>query len=205
MRIHIQRISVILLAAGAMLWGQPTPAQHGRGPDNGPMPPGPGRGIPGVPPGKWWDNPEMVKKLGLTADQQKKMDDVFQQNRLRLIDLHASLEREEAMLEPLMKAPQLDDAKVLPQIDKIAQARAELEKANARLLVGVRHVLTPEQWQTLQKETPRPRHEMMGPGPQGPPPPPRAVRMATRNVNSRSPAGRKNSGRPSCVTARKIA
>ena len=33
--------------------------------------------------------------------------------------------------------------------DRIAQARAELEKANARLMLGLRHVLTPEQWEKL--------------------------------------------------------
>jgi hypothetical protein len=26
------------------------------------------------PHGRWWNNPELVQKLGLTADQQKKME-----------------------------------------------------------------------------------------------------------------------------------
>ena len=39
------------------------------------------------PPGRWWDDPEFVKKLGLSDDQQKKMDDIFNTNRLKLIDL----------------------------------------------------------------------------------------------------------------------
>jgi Spy/CpxP family protein refolding chaperone len=114
--------------------------------------------LPNAPPGKWWHNPRMVLRLNLTPEQQKKMDDVFQQSRLRLIDLNASLQREEAMLDPLVNSDQLDDAKVLPQIDKVAQARAELEKANARLLLGIRHLLTPEQWKRLTM-----------PGPVGPP------------------------------------
>ena len=118
----------------------------------------------GGPAGKWWDNPEMSKKLGITADQQKKMDDVFQQNRVKLIDLHAALDREEAVFDPLWQAAQLDDSKILPEIDRIAQARADLEKAESRLLLGLRHVLTIEQWRMLDAERP-PR-----PGP----PPPRA-------------------------------
>ena len=112
------------------------------------MAPGHSMMMPG-PGGKWWDNPELAKQINLTADQQKKMDEVFQQNRLRLIDLHAAFEKEEATLDPLIEAANPDDAKVLPQIDRVAQARAELEKANARLLLGLRHVLTPEQWKTL--------------------------------------------------------
>jgi Spy/CpxP family protein refolding chaperone len=109
-----------------------------------------------MPPGKWWDRPEFVKRLGLSPDQRKKMDDVFQQMRPRLIDLHAALDKEEAAMEPLMETSQLDDAKILPQIDRIAGARAELEKVEARLVLGLRHVLTPEQWDMLQKRPPRP-------------------------------------------------
>ena len=44
--------------------------------------------------------------------------------------------------------------KVLAQIDRIAQARAELEKANARMLLGLRGVLTLDQWKKLQAEGP---------------------------------------------------
>jgi Spy/CpxP family protein refolding chaperone len=108
------------------------------------------------PPGRWWDNPEMAKKLGMTTDQVKKMDDIFQQMRFKLIDLNGNLRKEEAVLEPLMQADQPDDGKLLPQIDRVANARAELEKANARLLLSIRHVLTVDQWKKLQLEDPRP-------------------------------------------------
>jgi Spy/CpxP family protein refolding chaperone len=97
----------------------------------------------------WWRNGNYITLLSLTTDQQKKMDDVFQQSRIKLIDLTATLDKEEAILEPLMKAERLDEGKVAPQIDKVADARAELEKANARMLLGIRLVLTPEQWTKL--------------------------------------------------------
>jgi Spy/CpxP family protein refolding chaperone len=102
-------------------------------------------------PDRWWKNPATAQSLGLTADQQKKMDDVFQQYRLKLIDLNAALEKEEIMLEPLVAAQPLDEAKITAQIDRVAQARAELEKANGRMLLGIRKPLTPEQWSKLQK------------------------------------------------------
>jgi len=123
-------------------------------------------------PGRWWENQELVQRLGLTADQQKKMEDIFQQSRIKLIDLNAALQKEEAIMEPLMAADQPDETKLLAQIDKVAQARAELEKANGRMLVGMRRVLTPDQWKKLQAEGPGGR----GPvprgqgGPGGPPP-----------------------------------
>jgi Spy/CpxP family protein refolding chaperone len=101
-------------------------------------------------PGTWWRDPEWVKTLTLTMDQQKKMDDAFQQYRLKLIDLNASLEKEELILEPLVQSVRPEDQqKTLAQIDRVAEARAELEKANARMLLGIREVLTQDQWSKL--------------------------------------------------------
>jgi Spy/CpxP family protein refolding chaperone len=82
------------------------------------------------------------------------LNDILQQHRLKLIDLDAALQREEVILEPLVNADQPDDAKVFAQVDRVAQARAELEKANSRMLWQVRRVLTPDQWKQLQ--SPRP-------------------------------------------------
>jgi Spy/CpxP family protein refolding chaperone len=116
-----------------------------------------------LPPATWWRNPDMVQKLGLNSDQQKKIEDVFQQHRLKLVDLDATLKKEEITLEPLMSADSPDETKTLAQIDKVAQARAELEKANARFLFAIRRVLTPEQWKKLQ-ENARPEGGRPGPG-----------------------------------------
>jgi Spy/CpxP family protein refolding chaperone len=115
--------------------------------------------------------------LGLTADQQKKMEAVFQQSRPNLMDLSATVRNQEAAMEPLLGADQPDEIKILAQIDRVAQARAELEKANARMLLGLRRILTPEQWKTLQADEPKGefggRHPRFGPmtGPGGDPGP----------------------------------
>jgi Spy/CpxP family protein refolding chaperone len=103
-----------------------------------------------VPPGEWWKNPEVIQKLTLTEDQQKKMDGIFQQSRLQLIDLKANLEKQEVLLEPMLNANPPDAAKALAQIGKVADSRAELEKTNAKMLLGIRSVLTADQWTKLQ-------------------------------------------------------
>src|SRR5262249_53557998 len=107
--------------------------------------------------GKWWTNTFIVRRLGLTAEQQKKLEETFQQNRIKLIDLSAALEKEEVTLDPLLDGDRLEEAKILAQVDRIAHARAELEKANARMLLAFRTALTPEQWRSLQAETGRPK------------------------------------------------
>ena len=114
------------------------------------------------PPGRWWNNPDFAKSLALTTDQQTKMDAVFQQSRPHLIDLSAALQKEEVYMEPLLSADQPDESRVLAQIDRIAAARAELEKANARMLLGLRRILTQDQWKKLQADEPR-QHGRGGP------------------------------------------
>jgi periplasmic protein CpxP/Spy len=165
------KMTMVLVCTGIAFGQHPGPPPAGPPPVGHPgdaLPPPPDQRPPlrGGPPGRWWDNPEMAKKLDMTADQIKKMDDIFQQVRFKLIDLNGNLRKEEATLDPLMQAERPDDAKLLPQIDRVANARAELEKANARLLLSIRHVLTPEQWKKLQSEDMRPPR----PDGQGPPP-----------------------------------
>ena len=102
--------------------------------------------------GKWWKDAELAQKLGLTDDQIAQMEKIFQDHRLQLIDLHATLEKQEVLLEPMINADHPDEQQTLAQIDKVAQARANLEKSNARMLFAIRNVLTPEQWKKLQTE-----------------------------------------------------
>jgi Spy/CpxP family protein refolding chaperone len=100
--------------------------------------------------GRWWNNPKMVDQLKLTDAQRKSMDDILLAHREKLIDLRASLEKAELSLEPLVNADTPNEAEILAGIDRVASARAELEKANARYLLAIRSKLTPEQWKTVQ-------------------------------------------------------
>jgi Spy/CpxP family protein refolding chaperone len=130
---------------------------------------------------RFWNNPQIVEKLKLTDEQRKAMDDTLLQHRETLVDLRGNLEKAELTLEPLMNADQPDEARILAQIDAVAQARAELEKANARFLLAIRSKLTPEQWKQVQAFRAN-RQEMRhnwrpggqgpgGPGGQAAPPP----------------------------------
>ena len=121
-----------------------------------------------APPGIWWKNPDIIQKLSLSQDQQKRMDDIFQQSRLQLIDLKANVEKQEVLLEPMLSANPPDTNKVLSQIDHVASARAELEKANARMLLGIRGVLSADQWTKLQAEQRANQRFMIFRGPNGP-------------------------------------
>jgi periplasmic protein CpxP/Spy len=100
--------------------------------------------------GRWWNNPKVVEQLKLTDAQRKSFDGILLEHREKLIDLRGNVEKAELEMEPLMSADQPNEGKILSQIDKVAQARAELEKANARFLLAIRSKLTPEQWKQVQ-------------------------------------------------------
>lgn len=118
--------------------------------DGGGPPMGFGMGPGSMPMGSWWKNQELAQKIGLSTEQVKRIDDIFVQSRVQLIHAHAALEEQELLLEPLMSANPIDQGKALAQINKIADLRADLEKTNAKMLLGIRGVLTAEQWTKLQ-------------------------------------------------------
>ncbi|MCU1286763.1 MAG: hypothetical protein JWO13_3113 [Acidobacteriales bacterium] len=137
---------------------------------------GPGGDRAPFPQGKFWKNTELAQRLGLSDSQVVQMEKIFQDTRLRLIDLHANLQKQEAILEPLIDTDTPEEAKVLQQIEKVTAARGDLEKANAQMLLGIRRVMTADQWKKLKagQEPGMYKFRVPGPGPEGEgPPPPR--------------------------------
>lgn len=100
--------------------------------------------------GAWWKNSEVVREIGLTEQQVSQIEQTFFDHRLKLIDLKATVEREETRLQPLMEADQVNEAQIGAQIDKVLAARGALEKANVMMLLSIRKVLTVEQWKKLE-------------------------------------------------------
>jgi len=100
--------------------------------------------------GQFWNNPRTVEQLKLSDEQRKAMDGIMQDHRMKLIDLRAGLEKAETAMIPLMKADMPNRGAIEAQIDKIVQARADLERANARFLLDIRMQLNADQWKQLQ-------------------------------------------------------
>ena len=149
--------SSTLLLAQAPPNGGGRPGGYGQGQGQGidrQGPPRDGEGPEGQRPPrrpmKWWKDSNIVKQIGLSEAQVKQIEDTFHAHRLKLIDITAEVERQEATLEPLIEADSPDEKQVVAQIDKVAAARAQLEKENALMSLAIRKVLTPDQWKTLR-------------------------------------------------------
>ena len=149
----MKTVRLVLAVAGVLLAGGFANAQGPGGPG---MRPGfgmhrpPLEGALGMAGGQFWNNPDIVKQLNLTDDQRKAMDGIMQDHRMKLIDLHANLDRAEVAMGPLLKADTPNRSTIEAQIDKVVQARADLEKANSLFLLDLRMQLKPDQWKQLQ-------------------------------------------------------
>ena len=158
MRVRTALLIVALLIS-IRAAAQSTPAQASAPAGTTPSQAGPLWGGPGQrrgPPagrgmGAWWRNSEVVKQLALTDKQAQEVEKIFQEHRPQLFALHTTLSQDEAQLQPLVDAEHPNDAQVLAQIDKVADARGNVEKANSRMLFAIRQVLTTAQWQKLEQ------------------------------------------------------
>jgi Spy/CpxP family protein refolding chaperone len=97
------------------------------------------------PPGRWWDDKHFAKTLHLRPEQKKRMDDLFDENRATLVSRYQALQQEESKMDALSHAQTLEESALFAQIDRVAQARAELEKANTHLLLQVRKEMDSDQ------------------------------------------------------------
>lgn len=177
-------LCVLALAASSALAQTPAPpapvaVPAVAVPEQMPAPPAPAQApakmMPPMPPmgmGKWWKDSRVVQEIELTPAQINDLEKSFLDHRVKLIQLRAALEIAETQLEAMLEAHQPDQNKVSGQIDQVTQARGNLEKENAMMMLGVRRVLSVEQWKKLQELQRRPmKMRQMGLLPMQPPPP----------------------------------
>jgi Spy/CpxP family protein refolding chaperone len=94
--------------------------------------------------GKWWQSEEYRRELRLTADQSKRLEDIFQAAVPRLKSLKKSLDSAESEFERLLERG--DDGSVMDQVERVEAARAELNKSHTMMMLNMKRVLTADQW-----------------------------------------------------------
>lgn len=104
---------------------------------------------PDFPDGKWWKRPRLAAEINLTPDQSRDIEKIFVRARTKLIDLRADLEKKQLALQSSMEDQAADRRIVEKEIGAVEQARAELQKARALMVLDIKQVLKPEQWEHL--------------------------------------------------------
>jgi Spy/CpxP family protein refolding chaperone len=98
----------------------------------------------GQQPFKWWQSDHYKKELGLTPEQTRRMEEIFQKAMPQLKVQKSALDEAEAKFERLVERG--EDAAVMDQINVVEAARAELNKGRTLMLYGMRKVMTGNQW-----------------------------------------------------------
>lgn len=102
------------------------------------------------PPGRWWDDKHFAKDLKLRPGQQQRMDSIFEDNRGALVSRYQALQQEESRMETLTHASAPDEPALFAQIDRVALAKAELEKVSTHYLLAIRKEMDPKQISRLE-------------------------------------------------------
>lgn len=89
----------------------------------------------------------MWKKLGLSPEQKKKMDELHQQDLPKLKDLAKAVRTEHKSLMELFSSPKADDAAIKAQFDKLHAAKTQASTAHFNHMLAMRAILNPEQRQ----------------------------------------------------------
>ena len=100
--------------------------------------------VPAAGQGKWWQSEEYKRELKLTAEQSKKLEEVFQAAVPTLKSLKKALDQAESEFERLLERG--DDGSVMDQVERVEAARAELNKSHTMMMLRMKRVLTTEQW-----------------------------------------------------------
>jgi Spy/CpxP family protein refolding chaperone len=98
----------------------------------------------------WLQNPFMLSSLGLTDEQRSRIDATLEAYSLNIAARTEQMEKEESLYNALLEADQVDRNAALAQLDRVIQARAELERANAAMTLEMREYVTQAQWIQLQ-------------------------------------------------------
>jgi Spy/CpxP family protein refolding chaperone len=120
---------------------------------------------PDLPEGKWWKRPQIAAEINLSAEQESRIESIFGRTRPVLIDRRAVLEKAQGELQDALEDSDADRRAISARIDAVERARAELQKARILMVLDMKQVLRPEQWERLvrlQESVRRGRRERFG-------------------------------------------
>ncbi len=103
-----------------------------------------------LPQGKWWKHPRVAAEINLTSDQVREIDAIFAHARPKLVDRKAELEKRGGDLQDAIDS-NADRREIAARVEATEAARTELQKTRILMLLDMKQVLRPEQWERLQR------------------------------------------------------
>jgi Spy/CpxP family protein refolding chaperone len=100
---------------------------------------------------KWWRGEEARQDFGITEQQSKDLEAIFQQTLPMLKAKKADVDREEKVLSALLaKASTTNESSVVQAVEKVEAARSSLSRTFTMMQYRMFRLLTPEQRAKVQ-------------------------------------------------------
>ncbi len=103
----------------------------------------------GGPSGRWWHSPRVVQQLNLTNSEIQRLEQAFNESRLKMIKQKSRVESEQLKLQMLLEKSKLDEAAIRRQNRELEQARTALANERTAFIVEVRKIIGPQRFQQL--------------------------------------------------------
>jgi Spy/CpxP family protein refolding chaperone len=170
--------AMLPLALAGVLFAIPAGAQQldvvfeGNGDPSAPMPPlpppphpGPGAMIGGammvaLPPPAYGIPPRVVEKLGLSKELVQKIQDLTFEANGQLINLEADVKRAQLELDRLLHSGNPSENAVMQQVEAVGRAETAVRKNRIGLMLQIKRMLGPDNWQKLEAEMSEVRREV---------------------------------------------
>ena len=111
---------------------------------------------------KWWQSERFVQELGLTKEQSRQIEEVFQASWPALQAAKTDLDRLETELSRMIAEGTTSEAMVLHQIDKVEASRSAMGRTRSLMLYRMHRLLSTDQrvklkglYETLEREKAR--------------------------------------------------
>jgi len=147
---------ILMIAAGVALAQCPMGQGKGDGPKGGAMMGqggmmGGGDQGMGMGRGQWWENPEIAKNLGLTAEQTEKIDQLALKHRKDMVKLEADMKISRMEYQDLLEN-NASDSEIRKKSGEMKALMNKLHDAKTEHLLELRKVLTADQQKKLKAE-----------------------------------------------------
>lgn len=113
-----------------------------------------------LPPPAYGIPPHIVEKLGLPKDLVQRIQDLTFESNEQLIGLEADLKRAQLALDKLLRSPNPSDNAVMQQVEGVGRAEMAVRKNRIGLMLQIKRLLGPDNWQKLEAEMGEARREV---------------------------------------------
>ncbi len=94
---------------------------------------------------RWWTNPRVIEGLGLSDEQQERIESIAYENESLGIDLKASERKANLELARLLDQPEFDQDAIDAAIDRVVEAKCAQTRSGLESRAAIAGVLTQEQ------------------------------------------------------------